>query len=171
MKVCNKCRKEKPLNEFYKLRRSKDGLQGKCKPCSIQTVSEWQRNNYDRFRAINDKWHTNNQHKQDIYNEKNKNKISSGVYKIKCLVNGKCYIGQSNKPNRRKYEHFSVYKSNQPKPTHPLLQADIKQYGKHNFIFGIIEHCPIELLDERETYYINVYKPEYNLHKTHLETL
>lgn len=33
MKICNKCKNEKPLEEFHKNKSKKDGLQDCCKPC------------------------------------------------------------------------------------------------------------------------------------------
>ena len=34
MKRCSKCKQEKELTEFYKLKRSGDGLQSQCKQCA-----------------------------------------------------------------------------------------------------------------------------------------
>jgi hypothetical protein len=42
MKRCNTCQVEKPLGEFHKNARSKDGRIGKCKPCQ----AEYHRNHY-----------------------------------------------------------------------------------------------------------------------------
>ena len=33
MKKCCKCKEKKPLTEFHKMKRAKDGLQFKCKSC------------------------------------------------------------------------------------------------------------------------------------------
>lgn len=33
MKICNRCKTEKPLTEYWKNKRSKDGYQHECKPC------------------------------------------------------------------------------------------------------------------------------------------
>lgn len=33
MKICNKCREEKPLSDFYKSKRTKDGYKTVCIPC------------------------------------------------------------------------------------------------------------------------------------------
>jgi hypothetical protein len=159
MKVCNKCNVEKPLNEYYKGKTKKFGVQDKCKQCNKRLAIEWYNGNKERHTTNTMKWQHNNQDKQDNYVRKNYSKISSGVYQIKCMINGKRYIGKSIRPNRRMYEHFTISDSHQ---SNEALQADIKQYGKQSFVFGIIEHCPTELLLERETYYINTYKPEYN---------
>ncbi len=38
MKYCNECRVTKNTSEFSKRKASKDGLQYKCKPCSVKIV-------------------------------------------------------------------------------------------------------------------------------------
>jgi len=100
------------------------------------------------------------QHKQT--SKKYANKISSGVYMIKNLLNGNSYIGQSMQPNRRRTEHFSTLTDNKNQISPPKLQNDMKQYGKTCFVFGVLEHCNENELLTKEQYYINLYKPEYN---------
>lgn len=51
MKTCNSCKKSKPLSEFHKQTASKDGHQGKCKPCNNSSAREWQAENYESFLA------------------------------------------------------------------------------------------------------------------------
>ena len=80
-----------------------------------------------------------------------------GIYKITNKINGKIYVGQSNDIQRRFLEHTHRNK----------LQIDmaIQKYGKENFIFEILEECPIEQLNEREMYWIetlNSFKNGYN---------
>jgi len=41
MKICNNCKLFKPLSEFYKSKREKDGLQSWCKECTITRVKEF----------------------------------------------------------------------------------------------------------------------------------
>jgi hypothetical protein len=144
MKTCNKCHIEKTYAEFSKDKTRRDGYANRCKVCLKEVVKQWQRDNKDRHLEF-----CNN----------TKQLIQPGIYQIKCLVNGKRYIGQSIIPNRRKYDHFSVGK---PNNSNRLLQIDMEKYGKQSFVFGIIEHCEPELLLERETYYIKSLKPEYN---------
>jgi len=45
IKYCNKCQIDKPLNEFSKSKRYKDGLQTKCKACAKQ----YEENNKERI--------------------------------------------------------------------------------------------------------------------------
>jgi 5-methylcytosine-specific restriction endonuclease McrA len=40
-KRCSKCKVAKPLSDFYRRRRSKDGHQAFCKRCNLQSASAW----------------------------------------------------------------------------------------------------------------------------------
>ena len=73
-----------------------------------------------------------------------------GIYKITNLINGKSYIGQSVHIERRWTEHCL------PSAT-SLIARKIKEYGKENFSFEIIEECTSEELDQKEEYYIHFY--------------
>lgn len=77
------------------------------------------------------------------------------IYKIRNLLNGKVYIGQSVDLYKRLKEHkYNFYK----KKLHPLYNA-INKYGIENFEFNVIEHVKdITKLDEKEQYWIAYYK-------------
>lgn len=77
-----------------------------------------------------------------------------GIYKIHNNLNGKEYIGQSNDIYRRWKEHCS--------PSRYLtsripVDAAIHKYGKENFTLTVVEECPLEKLNKRETYWIHYY--------------
>lgn len=81
----------------------------------------------------------------------------TGIYLIKNLVNGKKYIGQSVDIQRRKKEHkYICSESNQS------LKRAYNKYGYDNFSFEVLEECDKSLLDEREIFWIEKLKPEYN---------
>ena len=75
-----------------------------------------------------------------------------GIYKIVNLVNGKIYVGQSINIQKRWYQHRSDYNKD---GGCPILYAAIRKYGIENFSFEVIEECSLELLDEREKYWIS----------------
>lgn len=80
-----------------------------------------------------------------------------GIYKITNLVNGKSYIGQSIDVYRRFWDHRSPsHESNK------AMREDMKTLGKDNFRYEIVEECLPEELDEKEIYYIQKFRPEYN---------
>ena len=80
-----------------------------------------------------------------------------GVYMIKCLINGKVYIGKSNDVKRRWREHKSRLKRNNHE--NEKLQYDWNEYGEDNFEFKLIENYDNEEFGiELEKKYINEYK-------------
>lgn len=87
--------------------------------------------------------------------------MSSGIYKITNTLNGHFYIGQSRNLDRRWYLHKN--NATKIKTHYTVLEKAFKKYGISSFEFEVIEHCPVEQLDEREIYYISNQKPQYNM--------
>lgn len=56
MKICGKCKEEKPLADFHKKSGSRDGYQNACKPCRIKQVRQWQIDNADRYKTYYQKY-------------------------------------------------------------------------------------------------------------------
>lgn len=81
--------------------------------------------------------------------------IIVGIYKITNLLNNKCYVGQSRNIYRRWQSHRYA---NDSYPLH----AAMKKYGAENFSFEILEECDTDELNEKESYYIQKFQPEYN---------
>lgn len=81
-----------------------------------------------------------------------------GIYCIENMVNGKKYVGQSVNLKDRLYGHKTKLKHNKHKNRH--LQFAVNKYGLENFTFNIIEECDVAHLDERERYYISLYKSD-----------
>ena len=78
-----------------------------------------------------------------------------GIYCIKNVFRNQMYIGKSINIQKRILNHYSHLYNN--KHHSHKLQASWNKYPDEYFISGIIEECPIELLDQRESYYINLY--------------
>ena len=85
-----------------------------------------------------------------------------GIYKITNLQNQHCYIGQSrNIINRWKDHQITAHNPDNNCYNYPLYRA-FRKYGLENFQFEIIEKCSMDILNEREQYWIKHYNPEYN---------
>jgi len=81
--------------------------------------------------------------------------MKSGIYLIQCLVNGKCYIGQSiNIENRLKSHLYNLKKGNH---FNVKLQRAFNKYGDINFSFLTIFKCSKEELDIWENVYIKLF--------------
>lgn len=88
--------------------------------------------------------------------------MTVGIYQIINLLNGKSYIGQSNQIEKRWINHKIASTNKKDKGyEYPLYRA-FRKYGIDNFEFIILEKCSVEKLDERECYWIEQKKPEYN---------
>ena len=79
------------------------------------------------------------------------------VYQIRNLANGRFYIGSTNDVKHRMGQHFSRNKLHTK-----LFADDIAKYGRNGFEVVILEECGLKELREREAYYIELLKPEYN---------
>lgn len=81
-----------------------------------------------------------------------------GIYIITNLITGKRYIGQSIDIQRRFHDHRCIsHESNRH------LKYALAKYGKENFKYEVLEECDESELNEKERYYIEKLKPEYNV--------
>jgi group I intron endonuclease len=80
------------------------------------------------------------------------------------LTNGKKYIGSSVNLSRRFYAYYSEqsFKIQLQKEKSAIYSAILK-YGHSNFKLEILEYCELSDVIDREGYYFNLLKPEYNL--------
>lgn len=86
----------------------------------------------------------------------------AGIYLITNNINKKKYIGKSaNLLNRlNNYLNFQYLRDN---PTR--ISRNIRKYLLHNFSFSILEHCDTSKLSQREQFFIDKFKPQYNIRK------
>ena len=78
----------------------------------------------------------------------------SGVYAIKNIINGKCYIGSSIGINMRWHHHKSDLYRNEHGNTY--LQHAYNKYGEDNFKYTVLETCVESQLITREQYWIDL---------------
>lgn len=82
------------------------------------------------------------------------------IYKITNKVNNMSYIGQT------RYTVEFRWNQHQHKQDNCYFHNAIKKYGADNFTVEVLEECDLELLNEREIYYIakyNTFEKGYNL--------
>jgi group I intron endonuclease len=93
------------------------------------------------------------------------NKGKSGIYLWYNRINEKYYIGQSLNLGGVKMGRFSRYyrQSYLKEKGQSIIRAALLKYGHENFSVIILDFCSIELLDEREQYWIDLLKPDYNI--------
>ena len=84
-----------------------------------------------------------------------------GVYAIKCVANGKCYVGSSYRINGRWQSHRRLLRGG--KSTCRYLQNAWTKYGEEAFEFTILEECSRDDLLKREGHYIRTLGPAFNM--------
>jgi group I intron endonuclease len=88
----------------------------------------------------------------------------SGVYKIQSKVKpNRIYIGSAVNIHRRWWDHLHRLKENVHE--NPKLQNHYNKYGKTDLIFSIIISCEKDVLLETEQFFIDAYKPWFNICK------
>lgn len=85
-----------------------------------------------------------------------------GIYKIENMINHKIYIGQSVDILGRWKGHKNKFNNKNSHSYEYPLYKDIRKYDLENFDFKVIEECDVDLLDERERYWIKYYNSFFN---------
>lgn len=88
------------------------------------------------------------------------NRKKIGVYRWINNKNGNTYIGSSINLSVRMYTYYSLrylVKSNR------VIDRALLKYGFSNFTLEILEYCTKENLLKKEQYYMDIFKPEYNI--------
>lgn len=83
-----------------------------------------------------------------------------GVYFLENKVNHNDYIGATIRLRKRLLSHLKKLKQDQH--SNKELQKEWNKYQQDRFVFGIIEETTKEKKRDREQYYIDKLKPEYN---------
>ena len=86
------------------------------------------------------------------------------IYKITNKVNNKIYIGKTMTSIEKRFQEHIRESRKKRAENRPLYRA-IRKYGKENFAIELVESCPIEILSDREIYWIDYfssYKEGYN---------
>jgi group I intron endonuclease len=76
------------------------------------------------------------------------------IYCFHCIFSGKKYIGKSINISKRLASHRRNVKNN----VITKFYTAVKKYGWEGFVFGIMEECNDNILNEKEIFYIEKYK-------------
>ena len=94
------------------------------------------------------------------------NKGKGGVYRWVNLINGNSYIGSSINLSRRLTDYYSIrFLEKEIKKNNSIIYRSLVKYGYSSFSLEIIEYCEPKKCIEREQYYLDLLKPEYNILK------
>lgn len=99
--------------------------------------------------------------KESILND---NKSKAGVYCWTRLESGKKYVGSSIDLYRRFMQYYNIKYITRTSKSSLICRALLK-YGYSSFQLEILEYCDPCSVIEREQYYIDFLKPEYNILK------
>lgn len=90
----------------------------------------------------------------------------SGIYCIVNKVNGKIYVGSATSLYARLRNHLSFLRNGKHYNKH--FQRSFDKHGEDNFYSFILEFCPIEGMEIKEEYWINLLNADYNTITTNL---
>src|SRR3954469_2289284 len=93
------------------------------------------------------------------------NKDKCGVYRLINNINGKCYLSSSISLDNKFKVYYSLSSLRKVKGSIIICRA-LSKYGHSKFSLDILEYCEPSILMEREQYYTDLLKPEYNIKLT-----
>lgn len=82
------------------------------------------------------------------------------IYKVTNILTNKVYIGQTSYTLERRWQQH-IYDAFRIKSNYSHFQRAIRKYGESTFIIEKIEECPVEMLNDREQYWIAYYNSFY----------
>ena len=85
-------------------------------------------------------------------------RVPVSIYAVRCVKNGKMYIGRTRDVTTRIRTHFAELKSGKKRG---CFQSDYDAYGKEAFEFYVLEkNVPFEAAGDRELFWIDEYKAD-----------
>ena len=162
MKECKDCGVEKDYSEYHYSDKPNGILKSYCKECSYKRVKEYYDKDPIAYRAYMQRYIRENPEKYSGNHKSKKYPPQSGVYIIECVLTDDKYVGCSSNLRNRYYKHRRNVGVSKQKPLSKL----INEYTWECFSFEVLELCDKDKIFERETHYIQEYKPNLNVNKT-----
>ncbi len=78
------------------------------------------------------------------------------IYLITNDINSKVYVGQTIQTLNKRFNGHCCY-SKSDRSVNMYIKRAIHKYGRDKFHIQLIEECPVNILNEREKYWINFY--------------
>lgn len=78
------------------------------------------------------------------------------IYLISNDINSKLYVGQTVQSLNKRFNGYCCY-SKSDRSANMYIKRAIHKYGKDKFHITLIEECPINILNDREKYWISFY--------------
>lgn len=104
-KTCSRCNQERPIDQFNKNKRYKDGYLSWCKPCMKEYQSKWYPENAERIsKKYADKYRNDDEFRKET-NERNNERCRDRWH------NDPEYRARKNKQKRDKYHSNPVYRA------------------------------------------------------------
>jgi hypothetical protein len=150
IKICSKCGIEKPLSDFNKRKRNKDGLNSYCRECVSLENKSYRKNNQEKIKIKKKEWYQENRETaiQKVKDRVAKNKESISEYKKEWYQkNKKLIIKKGLKRKHERYHNDILYKIKDR--TRNIVYKSLKRKGhkKNSRTFEILG-CDYETLKE-----------------------
>lgn len=87
--------------------------------------------------------------------------MKTGVYKISCIDNHRFYIGSTRVDFNKRFTSHKYY-LNKGIHANKNMQASWNKYGEISFSFDILEKCHPDSAYQREQFFIDLLKPNFN---------
>ncbi len=111
-------------------------------------------------------WNNADTHKLEILFE---TRGKSGIYMWRNLDSGKIYVGSAKNLGIRLKGYYNI--NQLTRVTNMHINRALLKWGYSSFSLSILEYCSIDVLIQREQYYFDLLKPEYNICTTAGSTL
>ena len=89
-----------------------------------------------------------------------------GIYKLTHIISGKSYVGSSINLSIRFRDYLTInYLKREIKKNNSKIYRALLKQGYYSFILDILEYCDTSIIIQREQYYLDNLKLEYNILK------